>query len=249
MFNFIISGVLQGIFEWLPISSEGVVALFNKYFSAGFNPLDLALFLHLGTLLAVLVYFRKDFWRILLLKDKKLFRFLLIATTISLIVAFPLYKIASKIALGGWLLFLTGFGLLATAFLQKKQGQAKIVLKDAKLTFLAGFLQGLAVLPGVSRSGSTIFALSLGENKTPKDILKLSYLMSAPVVLASSLFLIFKGDFVLSWGVLGAILFAFIVGFLSLKVLLKLVEKINFFCFALFFALLCFLAGLGEFIL
>jgi len=104
-------------------------------------------------------------------------------------------------------------------------------------------------LPGVSRSGSTIFALSLGENKTPKDILKLSYLMSAPVVLASSLFLIFKGDFVLSWGVLGAILFAFIVGFLSLKVLLKLVEKINFFWFALFFALLCFLAGLGEFIL
>ncbi|MCG2690371.1 undecaprenyl-diphosphate phosphatase [Candidatus Parcubacteria bacterium] len=247
MFNFIISGILQGIFEWLPVSSEGIVALFNKYFSAGFNPLDLALFLHLGTLLAVLVYFRKDFWRILLLKDKKLFRFLLIATTISLIIAFPLYKIASSVALGGWLLFLTGFGLLATAFLHKTKKQ-NLSLQGNKLAFLVGFLQGLSVIPGVSRSGATIFGLSFGERE-PREVLRLSYLMSAPVVAASSLFLLLKGDFTFNFDVGLALFFAFIVGFLSLKILLKVVEKVNFFKFALIFGLLCLVAGFVEFLI
>ncbi len=251
MFNYIVSGILQGVFEWLPISSEGIVALFNKYSSSAVNPLDLALFLHLGTLLAVLIYFRKDFRKILLLKDKKLFSFLFFSTLISLLVAFPLYQFASSIALGGWLLFLTGLGLLITAFLQKSEkikNKSKLPFLSNKLAFLAGFLQGLAVLPGVSRSGSTIFALSLSENKAPKDILKLSYLMSAPIVMASSLYLILKGGITFNFNVILALFFAFIIGLLSLKVLLKVVEKVNFFKFALFFGLLCILAGFIEFL-
>ncbi|MDP2950851.1 MAG: undecaprenyl-diphosphate phosphatase, partial [bacterium] len=206
MFNYIVSGVLQGIFEWLPISSEGIVALFNKYFSSVANPLDLALFLHLGTFLAVLIYFRRDFRKILLLKDKKLFSFLFFSTFISLLVAFPLYQFASSIALGGWLLFLTGFGLLLTAFLHKAKKRA-LSLKGNKLALLVGFLQGLSVIPGVSRSGVTIFGLSFGERE-PREVLRLSYLMSAPIVMASSLYLILKGGITFNFNIIIALLFA-----------------------------------------
>ncbi|MBM4177595.1 undecaprenyl-diphosphate phosphatase, partial [Candidatus Gribaldobacteria bacterium] len=173
-------------------------------------------------------------------------------TAVSLLVAFPLYQIASKVILGGWLLFLTGFGLLLTAFLQKSKKikeKSSFLFLSNKLALLAGFLQGFAVLPGVSRSGTTIFALSLSENKSPKDILKLSYLMSAPLVLASSFYLLLKGNLVFDFSSILALFFSFLVGLIFLKILLKLVEKINFFWFALLFACLCFLAGLIEFLL
>jgi len=73
--NYFILGLLQGVFEWIPISSEGVVALAAKYLGAAQNPVDLALFLHAGTLLAALIYYRRDWMRILTLKDRPLIRF------------------------------------------------------------------------------------------------------------------------------------------------------------------------------
>lgn len=246
---FIISGILQGIFEWLPVSSEGILTLFNNYVLKEASPLDLALFLHLGTLLAVLFYFRKDFKDILLLKDKKLFWFLFLSTSVSLLIAFPLYKLASQVILGGWVLLLTGFGLLLTAWLQKIKAKSSLPFLSNKLALLAGFLQGFSVMPGVSRSGTTIFALSLGEKKDPQSILKLSYLMSAPIVLSSTLFLLLKGKVVFDIQVLLSLALAFIFGLLFLKILLKLAARINFFKFALFFALLCFLASLIEFLI
>ena len=64
MLDYIVLGILQGIFEWLPISSEGIVALLSQFLQKG-NPVDVALFLHLGTLLVVLIYrkFRQEFDR------------------------------------------------------------------------------------------------------------------------------------------------------------------------------------------
>ena len=161
MWDYIILGVLQGFFEWIPISSEGIVALASQMFIADVNPIDAALFLHLGTLLAVLVYFRKDWTEVLTLKDIHLFRFLMIATVISLFVGFALYHLVSSVAIGPGLLTVMGIGLLFTAYFQKKK--RNINLSRDRMAVLVGVLQGLAVIPGLSRSGSTIFGLSLGR--------------------------------------------------------------------------------------
>ncbi|MEF8846834.1 MAG: undecaprenyl-diphosphate phosphatase [Candidatus Paceibacterota bacterium] len=240
-----ILGIIQGILEWLPISSEGMVALASNWMVSG-NPVDTALFLHLGTMLAVLFYFKKDWKEIILLRDRKLVKFLIIATVISLGIGFPIYKVIRNVAVGNTLLLITGLGLLITAYFHKKD--LTLNLKDHKLAGIAGLLQGLAIIPGFSRSGSTIFGLSLGD-KEPAEILRLSYLMSVPVVLASNLYLLLQ-DPVLAWkpGVV-ALLSSFVTGILSLSLLLKLVERINFFKFALAFSIICLVGATFGFLL
>jgi undecaprenyl-diphosphatase len=245
MGNYILLGVLQGIFEWLPISSEGVVALASQFLIKEVNVIETALFLHLGTLLAVLIYFRKDWQQVLMLKEKDLLRFLVIATIFSLVIGFPVFQLVRNVTVGSSLLLLTGFGLLLTAYFNKKQRLFQIGFN--KLAIVAGILQGLAVIPGLSRSGATIFGLSLANLK-PSEILKISYMMSLPVVLASSIYLFLKSD-TLIFDAWPALIFSFLVGFLSLNFLIKLATKINFFKFALIFAFLCFLGAGINFVL
>jgi undecaprenyl-diphosphatase len=238
-----ILGLLQGIFEWIPISSEGVVALAAKFLRADFNPVDLALFFHLGTLGAALFFYRKDWIGVLTFKDRKLLTFLMITTIVSLPLGFVFYKLIEQATVGASLLALTGFGLLFTAYFQKK----KIVLniREEKLAAIAGVLQGLAVIPGFSRSGSTIFGLSLAKSD-PKEILRLSYLMSVPAVAASTLYLlVFKGGN-FSFDLWPGVLASFLSGLLFLDVLTRMGEKINFFKFALVFAVLCFAGAFLE---
>ena len=241
MFNYILLGVIQGIVEWVPISSQGVVALVSQFLIEDFQPLEIALFLHLGTFLATLVYFRKDWQEILQFKNKSLFRFLVISTIFSGIVGFIFYYLIKDLAIGNSLLIVTGFGLLFTACFHKTKKSFGINFN--KLAIIAGILQGLAVIPGFSRSGSTIFGLSLG-NLNPEKILKISYIMSAPAILAMIVFLFFKNP-VLILNAWPALVSSFLIGLLSLSFLFKISSKINFFKFALIFALLCFLgAGL-----
>ena len=238
MWDYIILGALQGFFEWVPVSSEGIVALASQFFLDDINPIDTALFLHLGTLLAVLVYFRKDWTEILTFKNIDLSRFLAIATVVSLAVGFVIYSLIRDIAIGPGLLLIMGIGLLMTAYFQKQK--RSLNLSRNWMAILVGVLQGIAVIPGVSRSGSTIFGLSLGRF-TPQEILKISYMLSAPAVLAASALILLKDTNAIaaSWP---ALITAFAVGFLSLDFLLKLAKRINFSVFALIFGLLC-LAG------
>jgi undecaprenyl-diphosphatase len=242
---YIILGIVQGIFEWIPISSEGVVALLSGFLIEDFNPVDLALFLHLGTLLAVLIYFREDWKDILMFKDLKLLKFLLIATLISLAIGYPFYKMIRNVMIGNVLLLIMGFGLLITAYFNKTRKTFKI--GPVNLAIIAGFLQGLSVIPGLSRSGSTIFGLSLGKDN-PSEVLKISYLMSAPVVLASTVYLFLEKP-VLVLEAWPALIFSFLAGILSLKLLLKIAQKIDFFKFALSFSLLCFIGAAVSFII
>lgn len=242
MWVYAILGVIQGIFEWIPISSEGILAIVSQFLIEEVNPVQVALFLHLGTLFAVLVYFRKDWQRILTLRNSKLLRFLIISTAISLAVGFPLYKLVKDIAVGNGLLLVMGLALLATAYFHKTKRISRMGFE--KLAVIVGFLQGLAVIPGLSRSGSTIFGLSLGKF-SPTQILKISYMMSAPVVLASSAYLFLENP-TLIWLAWPSLVSSFFVGFFTLHFLIKLSSKINFFKFALIFALLCFIgAGIG----
>ena len=241
MLDYVILGIIQGFFEWIPVSSEGIVALSSQFLVKEVNPVEMALFLHLGTFFAVLLYFWKDWINVLKLKDLALLRFLIISTIVSGVVGFGFYFLVKDIVVGSGLLLLTGFGLLITAFFHKSKKTFGIGFN--KLPIIAGILQGLAVVPGLSRSGATIFGLSLG-NLDPKLILKLSYMMSAPVVLAMAVFLGIENPVLVSKSY-PALIFSFLAGLVSLRILLKFAEKINFFKFALIFSLLCFLgAGL-----
>ncbi len=231
-------GILQGIFEWFPISSEGIVALSSQFLVLGFNPVDIALFLHLGTVFAILVYFRKDWVEVARLKRPQLLRFLVIATLMSVVIGFPLYTIIRNAVVGVSLLVIMGFGLLLTSWFHK----SKITLgtKVSRLAVIAGFLQGMAVIPGLSRSGATIFGLSLSD-LSPSKILKLSYMMSVPVILGSTCFLVISNPvLVTGWP---SLITSFMAGMFTLYLVMRISRKMNFYKFTLIFGLLCFLGA------
>lgn len=245
MWEYFLLGALQGIFEWLPISSQGVMTIFSSFVDIEMSAIDFSLFLHSGTMLAVLVFFRKDWINLILLKDKELLRFFVIASIISLSLGFVLYKTIGDIALGSGLLFLIGFGLLLTSWFQKKNIRLNIS-KDFN-SIIVGLLQGLSVIPGVSRSGSTIFGLSLKEND-PSEILKKSYIISLPAVAASTGYIFLNNPTISSFPWI-ALLSSFIFGIISLKVLLDFSKKVNFSKLTMIFGILCIIGGIIEWLI
>ncbi|MCK9578681.1 undecaprenyl-diphosphate phosphatase [bacterium] len=245
--TYILLGLLQGVFEWLPISSKGIVSLYVNYSGIqGVNPLDLALFLHLGTLLATLIYFWKDIWDLILLKDKKFVKFFIIVSIISGTLGFVIYKLTKDFAVGSSLLLVVGLGLLLTSFFQSKK--IKLKLSGTMSAVVVGLLQSLSAIPGVSRSGSTIFGLSLSEND-PEKILRYSYLISIPVVLGADVYLQRENLVQFSPEVIVAVISSFIFGILTLKILLTFSKKINFALFTLIFGILCILGAFLDYIL
>jgi len=244
MWEYILLGFLQGVFEWIPVSSEGVVAVFSNFLIKDFNSVDLALFLHLGTVLAVLVYFWRDWVNLAFFKDKDFLRFFIIVTFISGTLGFFVYKMARDVSMGSGLLALTGLGLLLTSWFEKKK--IKLNINKDLSSVIVGLLQALSAIPGVSRSGSTVFGLSLTESN-PTEILKKSYIISVPVVLGSSLYLYIKNPVMASSSWI-AIVFSFIFGILSLKLLLDFSKKVNFSKFTFIFGILCLIGALWQFL-
>jgi len=256
MFESIILGITQGIAEWLPISSEGIITLIkvNIFKETGIREIiQLALFLHLGTFFAVLIYLRKEVaslfrsflkYRSANNNDKLVIKFLIISTFISGLIGFSLLKLLvnfeSSLQFSGKLITIViGLLLLVTAFLQlKKKGETYKTFKDIKPIdgILLGLAQGLAVLPGLSRSGLTISALLLRKfNDT--YALKLSFLMSLPIVLIANILLNIK-YITVSASMLAGFIFSFVAGILSIHILLSLAKKINFGYFVLIFGVL-----------
>jgi len=241
MLDYLFLGIVQGIFEWIPISSEGVLVLLASALGK-VDPLQTALFLHLGTSLAVLVYFWKQWKDVFTLKDKPLARFILISAIVSLPVGFLVYKFVET-NLGPGLLALMGIALLVTGIFQRVR--ISIKLGNDALAIVSGLFQGLAAMPGLSRSGSTIFALSMG-NLDPDEILKYSYMMSLPVVLVGAFYLaVTTGVLLSSWP---ALVTSFLVGLASLHLLISLSKRINFSIFAFAFGILCILGALLSFL-
>ncbi|HNV23368.1 MAG TPA: undecaprenyl-diphosphate phosphatase [Candidatus Omnitrophota bacterium] len=246
MFENIILGFVQGITEWIPVGSKGLIFLIEKKFfhAQGFEEIiEKALFLHLGTFFAALIYFRKDVCQIFKTlfsyqkqsaEDQKLFTFLFISTLISGFLGIILVKTIEHLlikfdAAGNLITIIVGALLLITAYLQiktKTPGTKKI--KDLKILdgIILGFAQGFAALPGLSRSGLTMSTLLLRQFDK-KDTLKLSFLMSLPIVLAGNIVLNLKG-FCWSMEMWAGLVTSFIVGLLTIHLFLKMAEKINF---------------------
>ncbi|MBU0957841.1 MAG: undecaprenyl-diphosphate phosphatase [Nanoarchaeota archaeon] len=263
LIQYIILGTLQGIFEWLPISSEGILFLVNANIFNNTN-LDIvirqALFLHLGTFFAALIYFRKQVWKLTKTifqykksesETKSVLKFLIITTIITsvlgLIILIGLKSLEQYFEISGIIItFAIGILLLFTAIIQiqaSKQDSTLRKSKDIKKSdsILLGIMQSLAVLPGVSRSGTTISTLLLKKfNDT--TALKLSFLMSLPIVFLGNIVLAIEDVTLTSFSLVG-LAFSFIFGILTIHILMKLSRKINFGYFVLIFAILVLLAG------
>jgi len=247
----IILGVLQGIAEWLPISSQGQVMAFSMalFNTPATEALKYAVWLHIGTLIAATIYFRKTIIEVLQLKDKKLLNWLIIATLSTEITAAPLYlflKHTVSVSQASFVLLLIGILLIITGILQKKVKESthnkKINTQNAIITGLA---QGLAVLPGISRSGTTVAALLLQGFSAEKSFV-LSFLMSIPAVLAAELIFGLDEGFALGPFAFLAMLIALVVGYITLEKLIEFAKKASFWKFCVgfgIFLILLFLIG------
>ena len=259
MLEYALLGFIQGIFEWLPVSSEGIIVLLLSYLTEGSLPdlIRFALFLHLGTFFAALIYFRREVFNLTVslfrydkvcIENQKTIKFLIIATLVSGVIGiFILQFIVQLIPdiTGKYITLGIGLLLLVTGILQLKikdtglKKAADLTIKDG---ILLGIMQGLAILPGLSRSGLTISAFLLKKyDKT--DSLKLSFLMSLPVVLLGNIILNYEYFFLTLENTV-ALLFAFIFGLLTIHYLIKLSKRINFGYFVLFFAAITIAFGL-----
>jgi len=247
MLENIILGILQGVFEWLPVSSEGVFVLVNVHILQNGSSLETilqkVLFLHLGTALAVLVYFKKDTLHIFntfikyekaKLEYKNIQKFLIISTIISGLIGFLFLKLAvekiNQIAdFSQILTLLIGILLFITGILQikiRKGGFRQAENLTKKDGIFLGIVQGIATLPGLSRSGLTMAGLFLSKFKK-QEALRLSFLMSVPIVLVGNFILNFKNLFFSLESLVG-LLFSFVFGYLTIAFLLRLVKKVNF---------------------
>jgi undecaprenyl-diphosphatase len=258
-----ILGIIQGIAEWLPVSSEGLLVLAKTHLFSSQEGLGAiirqALFLHFGTFLAALIYFRKDVLQIIkgLFQYKSqskeiqnLICFLLIATLISGLLGLVLIKLLSDLATqftaaGRFITLLIGFLLLATGYLELKARRSGYrTLKDLKIvdSIILGIVQGFSALPGLSRSGLTVSALLL-RKFDESYALKLSFLLSLPIVLAGNIILNFDIG-VWSMETLTGLFFSFIFGLATIHALLKIARRINFGYFVLLFGILTILSTL-----
>jgi len=239
----IVYGIVQGITEFLPISSTAHLVLIPWFF--GWNDPGVAfdVALHLGTAMAVILFFIKD-WIILIragfTKPKsdngKLFWFIVIATIPGGLVGVSLdkymEKLRSPLIIG---VVLIVFGIIL--YISDKIGKNKIKLENIGLlrSIIIGISQVFAVVPGISRSGVTISAGRFAGIER-ESIAKFTFLLSAPIILGDGLYHaknlknvpIDKIPFII------AILTSAIVGALSIKFLLNYLKKRGFGLFVIY---------------
>lgn len=246
----IVLGILQGVGEFLPISSSAHLILVPYLFGWEESSMAFDIALHFGTLLAVLVVFFKEWWNLLVgavndIKSKKqsmegrMFWYLVVATIPAALVGFLLDDvIESYFRSQIWLiaLFLALMGVFiylgdrwASKHYQKREiSFEKITLKQA---FLVGCSQAFAVFPGFSRSGTTILAGRLmGLSK--EAITKFTFLLSVPIIAGATILKV--GDLEFSLEVIIGIVTSFVVGIISIKFLLNYIKKHDFSVFAFY---------------
>jgi undecaprenyl-diphosphatase len=242
----LVVGTLQGIFEWLPISSEGnLTIVLTAIGSSPSEAVAYALFLHLGTAVSATLYYRGEIWTVL--EDLPSWRptsaftetprlsFLGIATLASGLVgglAYLLLEELVSVLTGGAVIIGIGVLLIATGILQRIADDVSLGTR-ATPTFvdalLVGGLQGLAILPGISRSGVTTSALLFRGYDGPNSF-ELSFLLSIPAAIGGGLIGYLDtglGNVTLVSAAI-SLCAAAVVGYLTIDALMRLVHRVAF---------------------
>jgi undecaprenyl-diphosphatase len=249
LFLYLLLGAVQGLVEWFPLSSSGQISLTLQ--TAGVPPveaLSTALWIHFGSLLAIVIRFRRDFASIARSTlagsdgDRPTGRFLVVGTIFTALTGIPVYLLFFEwfsnnpegqifTLLIGVLLVITGVVLVIGARMARGMRKASdLIWVDGAIT---GMAQGFAVLPGISRSGFTVAAL-LGRRIDKADALKLSFFLDVPAIFGA-MALTYEGSLVFTWPMLGAIAAAFVVSYYSMGALIDFARKINLSKFCLLY--------------
>ena len=244
----LILGVIQGLTEFLPVSSSGHLLIFEKLFQVHTESmLTLNVLLHVGTLLAVVVVYWGRLWNMVKHPFKSELKWLVLATIPAVIAALAFdFDDAFEGDYIGACYMLTTLLLMFGQAISKARRESHIMHRDVRWydALTMGILQALAILPGISRSGSTI-AAGVTTGLSRKRAADFSFMMSIPAILGSLVLelknLVIDGVATVSIGLtptLIAMAAAAISGFIAIKFMLAVIRKISFNWFALYTFLL-----------
>ena len=240
-------GFVQGVAEWLPVSSEGVVAAIQTlaFGADAADAVAFSLWLHLGTALAALAALRKDAAEIArsVLRDPahptRAAAFLAVATLTSAPLGLALLAGLDGFfseRLGGLAMALVGALMAVTGaiLLRGRRGGGARTREDVGVldAVLVGAAQGMAALPGLSRSGLTVSAL-LWRGVDRREALALSFLLSVPASVGAGLYAALDSGLRTSPAALLALAVSAAVGFIAVRALMGLARRVNFGWFAL----------------
>jgi len=231
MLEVIFLSVIQGVTEFLPISSSAHLILVSKYFNFLNQNLTLDISLHIGSLLAIVFYFRKDLQDFI---NNKILFFKIILSSIPVIlfgfflVKLNLIDFLRSYKVIGWTTIIFGLLLYVSDLVKIK----KITIKNFqyKHALYIGLFQIMSLIPGVSRSGITITAARL-LNYNRVDSAKISFLISIPTLGAVSFYnlqnLVIKNNLEISLLNCLGILLSFIFSYLTIKFFLYYIKKFS----------------------
>lgn len=258
----VILGILQGVFEWLPVSSTGeLVIIMTELFGYMYqDATDLSFFLHLGTAGSAALYLRRDVLHVFKnmrhynfrydKPENSLITFLLVSTLLSGALGFVIFSYASDAAISGeFLLGLVGVALIATGiilYFSKQSGTKTADSITFQDTILLGIVQAFSAIPGLSRSGITVSAF-LMRGYSATEALRLSFLMGIPAILVAQagLLLVYGLPDIPSDHLFVGLISAFAAGYVLIHILVRVASRVSFWWFAIIMGLIALLSFVG----
>tara|TARA_B100001989_G_scaffold152639_1_gene108952 strand:+ start:1363 stop:2121 length:759 start_codon:yes stop_codon:yes gene_type:complete len=231
MIEILILSLVQGITEFLPISSSSHLILFSKFIDFRNQGLSIDVSLHIGSFIAVLTYFYKDIFNFI--ENRDLFLKIIISSIPVILVGFILVQTnfideLRNIKIIAWMTVIFGILLyISDKFKLEKEIKTSFNLKVA---IIIGCFQAISLIPGVSRSGITITAARLLNFKR-FDSAKISFLLSIPTLAAVSIYglnnVITTENLNFSIINLSSIFLSFLFSFFTIKFFIKYIQKFN----------------------
>ncbi len=234
----LILALIQGVSEFLPISSAAHFVLISKYYEFNNQNLLIDICLHLGSLIAIIFYFRKDLFNFI--QNKRFLIKILIGTIPIIPVGYILYQTGlinhlRNLEIIGWTTLI--FGIIL--YISDKAKSNKNIITDFtnKSAIIIGLFQVISLIPGVSRSGITItLGRFLGFNRF--DSAKISFFLSIPTLAAASVLGIYniykEGSAELNFLAIIAVIFSSIFSYFTIALFLNYIRKFNLNVFVIY---------------
>ena len=245
MFESVILGLIQGITEWLPVSSEGVVTLASTtlFGNESNESINIALWVHIGTAISAGFVFKSDIYRMITTFLKSPARptpeikFFITGMFVSACLGLPILIVMDDITSGetlktnlSYAMGVIGVCMVVTGLVLLKAKKSGIRLRsDVKILdgIITGIAQGVSALPGLSRSGLTVSTM-LARGLDRREAFALSFMLGIPATAGAGIYSALSGGIDLSIENISALLVALISGIITINILLRVAERINF---------------------